>query len=167
MPGHKNAEISKVGRAIFTERANDLGWRFYEEDPSPTGYYVNINGNRIPCKVYTKRHEEQGIYRITGRNRKEVLEFLELQQKHNCEIMIFFVDAALGCCYGDTLNKMLMQREWGNQMFPWIRDTHKGKIYFFSVELLPTVFELTREQKKELSELIADNKSDKYQQKLF
>jgi hypothetical protein len=167
MAGHKNAEISKLGREIFAEQIKHNGASFREDRQSPTGYYYIEAGEQYPCKVYTKRYDEFEGYRVTGRNKKEILEFNAIQRDFKCRLALFFIDAALGQCYGDFLDTLLTTRRWGGETFPMVRDTHKGKIYFFSVETIPTVFLLTQEQKKELALLISDNKSDKFQTKLF
>jgi hypothetical protein len=163
--GHLNKAIAQYGRELVSKRfvLKDV------DDPavSPTGYLVEKDGLRFPCKIFTKVHDERLDMRVTGRDYKDILKLQDIERTHKTRIFLFFVDAALGQCYGDFFDTLMCDREFWSIQFPLHSKTHTGHIVYWSVDLMPTQFILTKEEKEKLALLISDNRNDKNQIRLL
>ncbi len=164
--GHLNRQISLYGREL-------VGKYFKlkettDDQVSLTGYLLEQeDASTIQCKIFTKIHDERENLRVTGRDSREILKFQAIQRTSKKPVMILFVDCALGQCYGDTFDNLMKVQTYGGHQFPMEVSTHAGKIFYWSVELMPTLFMLTKEEKEHLASLISDNKVHKHQAKLF
>lgn len=157
---HLSRKISEYGRDIV---ANHM--KFTESDASPTGYYVEHEGNKVPCKVFTKRHDEKEDLRVTGRDERDVLHLISLR----IPILLIFVDCSFtpGMAYGAILTDLMEPVEYSGKQFPWRVPTHKGKIIYWSIELMPTLFIMSPEEREKLALMVSDNQHDKNQMRLL
>lgn len=157
--GHLSREITKYGRQLVNRR-----YELRESSLSPTGYFINKDGELFPCKVFTKRHDLRADgMRVTGRDYDKVLEM----QQSGRRTLLLFVDASLGACYGDFLDVLMQEHTFAGVKFPLITDTHSGKILYWNVEKMSTLFTLDKSEVDQLAVLIADNKTNKAQIRLL
>lgn len=161
--GHLSKQISNFGRSLVNTR-----FKITEERASFTGYTIKLDGDmEYPCKIFTKRHDEREGLRVTGRDEQMVDSLVRISKDSKTRILILFVDAAIGACYGDFLDLLMQKKTFYGREFPIVSTTHSGSIIYWSIETMPTLFELTTEEKDTLAVLIEDNRTDKNQTRLF
>ncbi len=164
--GHLNKAINLYGREL-------VGKHFKlkettDDQVSKTGFLLeHTDGSSYQCKIFTKIHDEREGMKVTGRDRDDVLRFEAIQRETKKPVMLLFVDAACGVCYGDLLDNLSKEREFCGTKFPIAASTHAGVIAYWSVDLMPTLFALTQDEKNHLAGLISDNRTNKNQGKLF
>lgn len=157
--GHLSREITKYGRELVHRR-----YKLKESTLSPTGYFIVKDGDMYACKIFTKRHDLRfNGMRVTGRDYSKVTEMQLTGQR----ILLLFVDASLGACYGDFLDVLMQEHTFAGITFPLISDTHSGKILYWNIERMTTLFQLEKHEVDRLAVLIADNKTNKAQIRLL
>jgi hypothetical protein len=61
----------------------------------------------------------------------------------------------------------MQEHTFAGVTFPLISDTHSGKILYWNIEKMTTLFELEKSEVDRLAVLIADNKTNKAQIRLL
>lgn len=160
--GHLSHQIAAFGRELCSKNM-----KFKETYDSPTGYTVQYQGHFYPCKVYTKIHDIREELRVTGRNYSDILKLQALQRESKSKLFLIFIDTQLGAAYGDFLDNLTDKRIFCGVQFPVFSDTHVGKVMFFSVDCMPSLFGIDARDRERMAIMISDNKHDKNQVRLL
>jgi len=161
---HLISQIATLGREQVLKHLKSKGIQPDKEDiitdrDTRARFYLVIS---------TKRYKSIDTSKCTGMNDKRIATIEEKVKKLNADgAYLVFVDAKLGICYGGYLSKLQQPKEFDGIRWPLTQVGPAGRITYWSVFHMQTLFTLDAAVVSKLDELGSDNKYDKTQGKLF
>lgn len=95
-----------------------------------------------------KSKARRNKYADTGIDIKHYNTYKDLMKKNGLDFQLFFVDEALGCCYGESLRVLDKQCYIGNREYPY-KPSYYGmgdEIVYYPLSSMDYYFSLTTEQ---------------------
>ena len=124
--------------------------------PHPFDFLLYKKRNGIwelnPADVKAK--PKMSKYNATGIDQKDYQTYLDIQDRYNMNVYLFFVDEEMGKVYGNYLNELEKEVIDGEQKYPFtLKDKYGIEIRIFHMDNMITQFRLTPEHREDLIEL--------------
>ena len=118
-------------------------------------------------EVSTKQFTTKNGLKVTGKNTKQINNYIHRQKQFNIKYFIVFVDVKTKSIYGNYLNNLLNKTEYRGKEFPLNINCGGQEITFFSLFDMTQIYKLNEDEYDELSKMTFNNKHNKHQLSIY
>ena len=163
---HLNKKIGMKGQEIFCNYLlkNKINyWTNFKDNFNKTDIIMEKDNILSFVEISTKQHTIKNYIKVTGKNTKQINNYIERQKQFNVKYFIVFVDVKTKTIYGNYLNNLLNKTEYKGIQFPLNINCGGQYITFFSLFDMTEIYKLNEDEYYELSKMTFDNKHNKHQ----
>ncbi len=143
--------LGDIGETLVSQFLQDkFGYAIYRPQDDKVAHWIDIiamdkfTDGMFAVEIKTK--PKLLYYNATGINTRSHYEYLELQKKHNLDVMLFFVDADLKQIYYSKLSSLLIPTIYNEIQYPNFEILQKQNIVLFPLEEMEVVKNLTENE---------------------
>jgi len=170
MGKHLNKKIGMLGQKIvcnYLKRNQIDYWTNFDDNWNITDIIMHRDKRVSFIEVSTKQHTVKNGMKVTGKNKKQIDNYLKRQTDLNIDYFIIFVDIKTKTLYGNNLNNLVRGTTYGGKKFPMVYNCGGQVITFFSLNDMLVLGKLTDDDVDKLSEIAWRNKFNKHQTNIY
>jgi len=163
---HLNKKIGMKGQEIVCSflKENKINyWTNFDDNYNITDIIMQRNNVVSFVEVSTKQHTIKNGFKVTGKNKVQIDNYLKRQRVYNIDYFIIFVDVKSGTLYGNYLDNLISKTKYKTTTFPLNINCGGQEITFFSLNDMIELKKLNQAEQDELSRMAFMNKHNKYQ----
>ncbi len=142
-----------IGERLVKEWLGDVGYRIYSPENDGSHWcdifaHDQLKQTLVACEV--KNKDRMNLYNATGISLKTLREYQNLEETHNLNVLLFFVDAFLKKIYYAPLKELMEDYECDGKKYPNYKIARN--IVLFPIDKMETIKILTDEEVMEIKE---------------